>query len=400
MAFECTLGFNFQYVLVAARLSFLFLTVVVFCLSLNPAFAAARRSRRRERRSLGLLHPLPRLRQQQRSLPIAFSTVLLLLSFYLLHSYCFGDLQTFYQRLNPPHTRRLPDELTCQQIRKLPLKRPLGRGFYASVFESELESGQRVALKTPDPEDVAFTDGIRWHAVRSFFAEEVRLLRSLNGNNHIVQLLGACGSDMVLELLYTGLDGYLYKRAEQPLPFVEVLSLSLGVARAVEALHSAPGGSIIHTDLRPEQFMLAVDGSVKLVDLNRAYQLRGDWKGICRPGATGRYKAPEELHGGLVTPKVDVYAMGLTFYGILTRSVPFGNLTTVEAMTAVEIYHLRPKIPEKIPEAFAKVIKECWAEQPEDRPNAETVAGNLERLLAQFANGHQRVMNNDSLEVA
>eukprot|EP00803_Ostreobium_quekettii_P007990 evm.model.scf_785.7 EVM.evm.TU.scf_785.7 scf_785:57905-59086(-) len=389
---QCLLGLDAQHIVLVARLVASLFLLVAFSTSLKPALAALR-ARVPERRSRGLLRPRSRRRIPHACVPLARAAIPLFLYFCLLRSYAGPDLRRLYWAFAPPHSRPLAFELGCPQIRKLPLKRFLGRGFYASVYESELESGQPVAVKMADPKVLAFHEGLGWQAVKGFFAKEVRMLRALHGDGHTVNLLGACGTDLVLEFLPIALEDSIGSETS----IGRRLDLSLGVARAVAALHSAPGGPIVHTDLRPEQFMVDEKGVVKLVDLNRAVQLSEGSRGACRSGAIGRYKSPEEILDGVVTPKSDIYSMGMTLYAVATGRVPFERLTPLEVMDVVANQGLRPRRRREVPEGLAQVMEACWRNLPLERPTAQTVVKVLEGLVDRLAHAKNGTDANSSL---
>lgn len=60
----------------------------------------------------------------------------------------------------------------------------------------------------------------------------------------------------------------IFKPGAERLPISTVLRLSLDTARGLQALHEAPGGAIVHYDLKPDQMMLDGNGTLKISDFN------------------------------------------------------------------------------------------------------------------------------------
>jgi serine/threonine-protein kinase len=107
------------------------------------------------------------------------------------------------------------------------------------------------------------------------------------------------------------------------LPVDEVAQVMRRLLRAVESLHQR---GVVHADLKAENIMLCPhEGGtrVRLVDLGAAHI---DGVGVAEPGevfGTPGYVAPELVHGGVVSPSTDVYALGVLLFEMLTGQSPF-----------------------------------------------------------------------------
>lgn len=98
------------------------------------------------------------------------------------------------------------------------------------------------------------------------------------------------------------------------------LSMASNVTRALAYLHTR-SPPVIHRDVKPGNLLIDRAWKVKLADFGLAFSERA------KQGAgTPQYMAPELLNGDEFGHKVDVYALGMVLYEMLTRAVPFDGL--------------------------------------------------------------------------
>jgi hypothetical protein len=117
---------------------------------------------------------------------------------------------------------------------------------------------------------------------------------------------------------------------------------------------------VIHRDLKPENVLIKSDGSVKVVDFGIAHVEGADVSRLTRTGfalGTPAYMAPEQLLGGTVDPRADVYAWGVVLSEMLHGRHPLDQTTTGT-----------PAAPVKGP--LMTVINRCLQPDPNARPSA------------------------------
>jgi hypothetical protein len=116
--------------------------------------------------------------------------------------------------------------------------------------------------------------------------------------------------------------------AAGPLSPERAVALSIEIA---DALHAAHGARVVHRDLKPDNVMLTTSGAVKVVDFGIAHIASHDLiasrvlTGLTQQGdvmGTLAYMAPEQLAGGTVDGRTDVYSLGLVLAEMLTGSHP------------------------------------------------------------------------------
>ncbi|MFO0824609.1 MAG: protein kinase [Gemmataceae bacterium] len=158
------------------------------------------------------------------------------------------------------------------------------------------------------------------------------------------------------------------------------------VARAVHAAHRV---GVIHRDLKPANVLLTRDKEPKVADFGLAKQFDagGDSAGrfLTRAGivmGTPAYMAPEQAADEPLTPAIDIYALGVLLYELLTGQVPFQGSTPVETMYLVRDQEpvsprqLQPKLPRDLETICLKCLQKDISKRYE---SAEALADDLAR---------------------
>lgn len=99
------------------------------------------------------------------------------------------------------------------------------------------------------------------------------------------------------------------------------------VQQVCAALAFAHAHGIVHRDVKPHNVLVAADGVIKLGDFGTARQLAATTQRITETGdvvGTPYYLAPEAMHGAPHDPRMDVYAVGVLLYHLITGTLPIG----------------------------------------------------------------------------
>ena len=206
--------------------------------------------------------------------------------------------------------------------------RRIGEGGMGTVYEAVRrdDTRQRVALKTVGR-------GTRGAAVISRFANERRILASLQHRNIAALYDAAVTDDGVPYFIMEFVDGIPIDRYcnERDLPLHERLRLFRQVCGAVQHAHTR---LVVHRDLKPDNILVASDGTVKLLDFGIAKLIDPGANEFTRTAAgetplTVAYASPEQLRGDEVGTATDVYSLGVLLTKLLTGVTPFHDVTPI-----------------------------------------------------------------------
>ncbi len=264
----------------------------------------------------------------------------------------------------------------------------LGRGGMGAVFEATDDAGRRVAVKLL-ASHLADDPGLR----RRFDAE-IATLKTLR-HPGIVQLLAFGEEDdqpyFAMELV-PGKSLEQMIRSGQRFTWQETVSVALGVARALKVAHDH---GVVHRDLKPANLLVADgDGAdlgdrVKLADFGIA-KLFGGASHTAHGNIVGtaEYMAPEQAVGGPVDHRVDIYALGLVMFAMLTGKPPFTGTQVGEILRRQQhdpparVSSLAPGVPPELDQLIDRML----AKSPAARPANALAVG---RLLTAIETLHQ-----------
>jgi len=201
------------------------------------------------------------------------------------------------------------------------LLRLLGSGGMGAVWLADRQDGQfskQVALKL-------LHAGMADSDLRARFLQERQILASLQHPNIAALFDGGVSADGRPFFAMEYVDGRSithYCDAEG-LDVRDRVRLFLQVLRAVAHAHQR---LIVHRDLKPSNVMVNSERVVKLLDFGIAKVLHSNHAVVTQFGdraMTPRYAAPEQIRGEPVTVTTDVYALGVTFFEMLTGRTPY-----------------------------------------------------------------------------
>ena len=217
------------------------------------------------------------------------------------------------------------------------------------------------------------------------FETEAGVLASLH-HPHIVQFFGVAfhgnGLYLVLEWCPHSLSS-LFLPKKEPISLHDALRYATSIAETMSFLHDR---GIVHRDLKPANVLLSKDYEIKLCDfgLSKKLETMSNTGKMTMAIGTPGYMAPELLGSGqsdnLDAKKVDVYAFGVMMNALFSSQRPFTNLPAMRVIAAVKLEGLRPEIAEATPNAIAALVKICWAEKPELRPNFPEITNALRSI--------------------
>ena len=240
-----------------------------------------------------------------------------------------------------------------------------GMGVVYRAFDRELQ--EPVAIKTLKPEAIAGGP-----AALDRFKQEIRLARRIAHRNVVrTHDLGEQNGMYYLTMEYvegTSLKQLIMSRGNLPLSVT--LTVGKQVCRALEVAHAE---GVIHRDIKPQNIVVEPSGFLKVMDFGIARLANPPkGKGLTEAGTsigTPDYMSPEQLAGGELDARSDLYAVGVVLFECLTGRVPFEADTT----WALVAKHLEEQPPDprsfngEVPESLAVVVLKAMAKKPADR---------------------------------
>jgi serine/threonine-protein kinase len=231
-------------------------------------------------------------------------------------------------------------------------------------------------------------------AIGKFF-QEARAVNQMDHEN-IIQITdfvedAGSASYYVMEALEGETLAELIGRGG-PLTTERALQIGAQICDALFAVHDV---GMVHRDLKPESIFVTkrADGSdlVKLTDFGGALlsDVKDDDFGANSGSFLGtpRYMSPEQVRGGDVDRRADLYATGLVLFEMLTGHPPFDGMSYTELANQHlsspppflrSLERLEPLVPQELED----LVQECLSKKPEDRPrSAAEVAERLRAIL-------------------
>jgi len=254
----------------------------------------------------------------------------------------------------------------------------LARGGMASVWlGDDTLLARPVAVKTLHPELALDAD------TRTRFRNEAVAVASL-AHPDIVATYDTGEDDGVAYLVMELVDGPNLRRLLDEggaLPVAEALRIARGVAAALDHAHR---NGIVHRDIKPANVLVPPHAPVKVTDFGIAKA--GDGPDLTRTGTvlgTARYLSPEQLSGGPVDARTDLYGLGLLLHEMLAGRAPFtGDSEATAALARLTtppppLRSLRPDVPPRL----EAITLRCLALDPADRyPDAAALGEDLAEM--------------------
>ncbi len=260
--------------------------------------------------------------------------------------------------------------------------RELGRGAMGVVYEAEQPlTRRRVALKVV----LAAIDG----AGRRRFERECEALARLD-HPGIARLWSAGSTErgepwLAMELIEG--ETLAQRLRDAAWPRAERLRCFVSLAEAVGAAHAV---GIVHRDVKPANVLIDRDGAARVVDFGLALLQSGvDPTRVTRAGGavgTLAYASPEQLRGGDVDARGDVWSLGVMLHELLTGRPPFPEGSDFATLVDAIVRRPPPRpsraARDVAPELDAIVLKALERDRARRYGDAAALAADVRRFLA------------------
>ena len=177
-------------------------------------------------------------------------------------------------------------------------------------------------------------------------------------------------------------------RQQGHLPADQALHIAGDIARALSHAHA---NNLVHCDIKPHNILMMPDGSAKVADFGIARAVTEST--MTYTGnivGSVHYFSPEQAKGTMITPKSDVYALGVVLYEMLTGVLPF----TGETPVSIAVQHLQDmprsvrEIDPSLPPIVEAIVSRTMNKAPEDRPTSAELAEELRQAEQVISSGH------------
>ncbi|XP_007427013.1 mitogen-activated protein kinase kinase kinase 21 isoform X2 [Python bivittatus] len=281
--------------------------------------------------------------------------------------------------------------LTEIDFQHLELQEIIGVGGFGKVYRA-IWNGQEVAVKAarqdPDEDIMATAESVK---------QEAKLFSMLKHPN-IIELHGVSLQEPNLCLVMEFARGGPLNRAlsgtfpttsgshwGRRIPPHILINWAVQIARGMLYLHEEAIVPILHRDLKSSNILLLEkienddihNKTLKITD----FGLAREWHRTTKMSTAGTYAwmAPEVIKSSMFSKGSDLWSYGVLLWELLTGEVPYRGIDGLAVAYGVAVNKLTLPIPSTCPEPFAKLMKECWAQDPHIRPSFTII---LEQLTA------------------
>ncbi len=244
------------------------------------------------------------------------------------------------------------------------IQEQVGIGGMANVYKAkDLIDDITVAVKILKDEYIQNEEFLRR------FRNEAKAIAGLSHPN-IVKVYDVIYNDDVPAIVMEYIDGITLKEyieREGILKWKEALHYTVQVLRALQHAHDK---GIVHRDIKPQNIMLLMDGTIKVMDFGIARFARFETKTISgKVVGSVHYISPEQACGDVTDQKTDIYSVGVMLFEMLTGRLPFEADAAVSvAMMQVSKTPTRPReINDTIPEGLEEVILKAMQKDTKSR---------------------------------
>ncbi|MFG0256058.1 MAG: transporter substrate-binding protein, partial [Rhodopirellula sp. JB053] len=277
-----------------------------------------------------------------------------------------------------------PEDWVGQSIGKYQITGIVGRGGMGVVLRGHDPTLDRdVAIKVL-PEGMSENE----IALRRFQSEARAAGKLSHANVAAIHEIGEHGSlhFLVMELLTGGSISEQVQQHGACSP-VEATRIMIDACQGVAAAHAQ---GLVHRDIKPANLVRSADGSVKLTDIGLAKTTTSqDDLHLTRTGTvigTPYFMSPEQCQGKTVDAKTDIYALGATYFCLLTGRQPYDESDSV---VQVMFAHCNNPIPDprsfntSVPPACSTIIANAMAKDPDQRyPSVDAMLEDLQSVHA------------------
>ncbi|XP_016755713.2 dual specificity protein kinase shkD isoform X3 [Gossypium hirsutum] len=263
----------------------------------------------------------------------------------------------------------------------LHLGEEVGQGSYAVVYRG-IWNGSDVAVKV-------YFAGEYKESTLLDYKKEIDIMRKLRHPN-VLLFMGAVYSQERLAIVTEFLPrGSLFKalhKNNQALDVKRRMRMALDVARGMNYLHHR-NPPIVHRDLKSSNLLVDRNWNVKVGDFGLSRWKNGTFLTTKSGRGTPQWMAPEVLRNEPSNEKSDVFSFGVILWELMTVSIPWNNLNSLQVVGVVGFMDRRLELPEGLDPQIESIISDCWQSNPENRPSFEDIINRMTGIVQKSAIG-------------
>jgi hypothetical protein len=268
------------------------------------------------------------------------------------------------------------------------IRAPIGAGGMGEVYRAyDAKLDREVAIKVLPPALAADPVAL------ARFEREARAVAALS-HPHILAIHDFGREAAIVYAVMELLEGQTLRERldDGALPVRKAVDIALQMTQGLAAAHEK---GIVHRDLKPENVFITTSGRVKILDFGLAKAVQANPESsetvaapedASTPGVvvgTVGYMSPEQVTGGPVDHRTDIFAFGAVVYEMLTGRPAFRRASGAETIAAI----LREDVPEVpaaagVPQPLERILRRCLEKRPAERfHSAHDLGIALEALL-------------------
>nr|MBP8599431.1 serine/threonine protein kinase [Selenomonas sp.] len=165
------------------------------------------------------------------------------------------------------------------------------------------------------------------------------------------------------------------------------LRIASDIARALSHAHT---NNLVHCDIKPHNILMMADGSAKVADFGIARAVTESTMTYSgNVVGSVHYFSPEQAKGTMITPKSDVYSLGVVLYEMLTGQLPFNGETPV----SIAMKHLQEEpvsvrqLDPSIPPVVEAIVSRAMSKDPAIRPGSDELVHDIAQAEQMLGGG-------------
>jgi len=241
-----------------------------------------------------------------------------------------------------------------------------GGGFGTVYLVEDVVVNERLVLKILSPQLSLDPNMIRR------FVQELKLTRRISHTNviRIYDLVDLEGAHAISMEHFAGRDLGAVLREDGPLSAARAMHLA---EQTLEGLAAAHAAGILHRDIKPANLLVGDGDTLKIVDFGLASMGHSTHSRLTQSGilvGTPEYISPEQITGGEVDARCDLYSLGVVLYEAMSGQQPFSGANAVNVL----FQHLEATVPPLstvaagIPAAVNDVVMKAMSRLAGERP--------------------------------